>query len=121
MKTMLLSVITFFFGWFAEEDGLSISDQKVTCTISQTTTEGQLQKFRTELWEKKKIRLDVDQLDVNPDHQISRIKISVDCNDGFKGSAQMVFKDNTSKMTFYRIYDEKAESPFGIGRLSPSK
>lgn len=121
MRTILLFVVTSFFGWFAEGDGLSISDQKVRCVISQNTTESQLQEFKTELWEKKKIRLDVDRLDLTPDKRISRIKISVDCNDGFKGTAQMVFKDDNSKMNFYRIYDEKAESPFGIGELSPEK
>ena len=115
-------MVTSFFGWFTEEgDGLSISDQKVKCVISQNTTESQLQNFKTELWEKKKIRFDVERLDFTSDKRISRIKISVDCNDGFKGSAQMVFKDDNSKMNFYRIYDEKAESPFGIGELSSDK
>lgn len=121
MKTILLFVVTSFFGWFAEEDGLSISDQKVRCVISQNTTEGQLQEFKAELWEKKKIRFDVERLDFTSDKRISRIKISVDCNDGFKGTAQMLFKDNNSKMNFYRIYDEKAESPFGIGELTSDK
>ncbi|GAB3050870.1 hypothetical protein [Spirosoma pulveris] len=121
MKTVLLFVVTSFLGWFVEGDGLSISDQEVKCVISQNTTESQLQEFKTELWEKKNIRFDVERLDFTADKRISRIKISVDCNDGFKGTAQMVFKDNNSKMNFYRIYDEKAESPFGIGELSSEK
>jgi len=110
MKTTLLFVVTSLLVWFTEAAGLSISDQKVKCVISQNTTESQLQDFKTELLEKKKIRFDVDRLDFTSDKGISRTKISVDCNDGFKGSAQMVFKDDKSKMNFYRIYDEKADA-----------
>jgi hypothetical protein len=44
------------------------------------------------------------------------IKFHVDCQDGFKGSAEYPISNN-KKVGFYRNYDSKAKSSFGIGIL----
>lgn len=117
MKTIILSLLTFISVWFAENDGLTITDEKVNCIISQTTTLDQLKQYKAELLEKKNIQFDIEQLKVNQDGLITNLKISVDCHDGFKGSAYLSFKDEKTKMNFYRNYEKGADSPFGIGEL----
>lgn len=117
MKAILFSLITFFSVWSVEGDGLTITDQKVNCVISQTTTFEQLKQYKAELLKKKNIQFDIEHVDINRDGLIINLKISVDCHDGFKGSAQLGFKDEKTKMNFYRIYEKGAESPFGIGEL----
>ncbi len=117
MKTVLLSLFTFVSIWFTDGDGLTITDEKVICTISQTTTIEQLKQYKAALLAKKNIQLDIEQIDVNQNGLITTLKISVDCHDGFKGSAQLTFKDEKTKMNFYRVYRKGVDSPFGIGRL----
>jgi hypothetical protein len=121
MKTIFLTLFAVCLGWFAEPSGLVISDEKVTCIINRNTSWEELQEYKARLWEKKQIKFDIEQVDFNRAKQITKIKIRVDCNDGFKGSAQTVFKDDKSKMSFYRIYDKAAGSPFGIGGLPEDK
>ena len=49
--------------------------------------------------------------------KLAYIKYSVDCNDGFKGSASLsVTKEK--KIGFYRDYNNDVNSPFGVGEIS---
>ena len=119
MKTIVLSLLTFFSVWFAENDGLTITNERVNCTISQATTHEQLKQYKAELIEKKNIQLEIKQIEVNQDGLITNLSISVDCRDGFKGSARQSFKDEKTKMNFYRVYEKNTDSAFGIGELQP--
>jgi len=51
------------------------------------------------------------------DDQLAGLKIAVDCNDGFSGSAGSGFFSVTGGIYFYRDYTEDAEKPFGLGSL----
>ena len=116
MRILLVALLPIVFNWFVPSTGLTISRKKVICVIDQTTSAEQLMRFKNELWQKKKIQLDIEQVTRNQDNLITQLKISVNCNDGFKGSAQADFKDVDTKLSFYRIYKKNVASPFGIGR-----
>ena len=120
MKMTLFLVLTWLSTWFPQADGLSISEERVACIINRNMNIAEFDAFATELWEKKKIRFSVDRFYVNKYNQLTKVKISVNCNDGYKGSAELLFEDEESKVGFYRVYNSKDNSPFGIGSL-PSK
>jgi hypothetical protein len=91
---------------------LLIDKNKVVLSIDRNTTQEQLNDYRTKLKEVN-INLNIDKIEFESDKKIKYLEISVDCNDGFKGSVNQTLRGD-EKIGFYRIYDKKAPSPFGM-------
>jgi hypothetical protein len=93
-----------------------IIKNKVEIVFDPSMTLAELEKIKTGL-RKEKIYLNFEKLAFNPvDGKLNFIKFHVDCQDGFKGSAEYPISNN-KKVGFYRNYDSKAKSSFGIGIL----
>ncbi|MEY3576882.1 MAG: hypothetical protein RL394_465 [Bacteroidota bacterium] len=93
-----------------------IIKNKVEIVFDASMTLAVLEKIKAGL-KKGKIDLNFAKLEFDPvDGKLSFIKFSVDCNDGFKGSAGLPLSKD-KKIGFYRDYDQRADSPFGVGIL----
>ena len=94
-----------------------IIKNRVEIIFDASMTLAVLEKIKAGL-KKEKIDLNFEKLEFDPtDGKLSFIKFSVDCHDGFKGSAGLpISKDK--KIGFYRDYDPRADSPFGVGDIS---
>lgn len=62
----------------------------------------------------KGITLEYKYLNFDEEGYLVAISFSVDCNDGMRGSADNYNVTNNSKIGFYRDYNKKAKSPFGV-------
>jgi hypothetical protein len=111
MKTILAFLC--FFTIYTSESKLTITDELITLSINKTTTNEQLADFKQQL-AKKKILLTVERIDRSPNNEIRFIRISVNCNDGFKGASQKQFSDADSAIGFYRSYKAGSDSAFGM-------
>jgi hypothetical protein len=81
-----------------------------------TMTLAVLEKIKAGL-KKEKIDLNFEKLEFDSmNGKLSFIKFRVDCNDGFKGSTGLPLSKD-KKIGFYRDYDPRADSPFGVGIL----
>lgn len=65
----------------------------------------------------KGIDLKYNKLEFDEGGKLTAINFSVDCKDGFYGSAGRSFLSKTSRFGFYRDYSKNAVSPFGTGGL----
>ena len=93
-----------------------IIKNKVEIIFDPSMTLAVLEKIKAGL-KKEKIDLSFEKLEFNPvDGKLSFLKFHVDCHDGFKGSAEYPISNN-KKIGFYRDYDPRAESSFGVGIL----
>lgn len=117
MKVALLLTLAFLFAGLAPKSGLLITDTEVTCTINRNVTLEQLKAYKTRLWEEKKITFDIEKYEVDDKNRISRLGISVDCHDGFKGTAVRTLSNNRTKIGFHRSYVPEASTPFVIGKM----
>lgn len=92
-------------------------DKRIEIVFTDNMTQRDLEKIKIEL---KKINIDLnfDRLEFKQNNsKLSYIKYSVDCNDGFKGSASSSFSQE-KKIGFYRDYNKDVNSPFGVGEIS---
>jgi len=117
MKTALLIVLALFSTNLAPKRGLIITANEVICTIDRTTTIEQLQDFKTQLWNEKKITFNINRYEVNDNNSIDELGFDVDCHDGFKGSLLTTLHTRWTKVGFYRSYTPKAATPFLIGKM----
>jgi hypothetical protein len=93
-----------------------IIKNKVEIIFDPSMTLAVLEKIKAGL-KKGKIDLNFEKLEFDSaDGKLSFIKFSVDCNDGFKGSAGFSLSKD-KKIGFYRDYVPRADSPFGVGIL----
>jgi hypothetical protein len=111
-----LALILLFLAVHAPGTGLDITADRVRLTVDRHTTSQELQKFKSDLWEKKKIRLDIVSVRYSLSGKINFLKIAIDCNDGFKGEASSTFLNDSHRIGFYRHYDD-TENPFEIGSI----
>jgi hypothetical protein len=95
---------------------LLIDKSKVILSINRSTTQEQLNDYQSKL-KGANINLNITKIEFDSDKKIKFIEMSVDCNDGFKGSVNQTFSGN-EKVGFYRIYDKKVPSPFGMYPMS---
>lgn len=92
--------------------GLFADKTKVLLSMDKNTTYEQLNQYKTDL-KKLNIDLNIRRVEFSSDNKINLLKISVDCNDGYKGIVTQSLKDN-EKIGFYRIYDRTGDSAFGM-------
>jgi hypothetical protein len=95
-----------------ENSLLLINQNVVVLSINKNTTQEQLNDYQNKLKEAN-INLNIDKIEFGSDKKIKSLGISVDCNDGFKGSVNQTLTGG-EKIGFYRIYSPKAPSPFGM-------
>ncbi|MDD5185314.1 MAG: hypothetical protein PHS84_08655 [Paludibacter sp.] len=92
--------------------GLFADKTKVLLSMDKNTTYEQLNQYKNDL-KKLNIDLNIRRVEFSSDNKINLLKITVDCNDGFKGTVTQSLKGN-EKIGFYRVYDNSASSPFGM-------
>lgn len=100
------------------ETDYSITSEQVFLKITSNTTLSELTQISSELMEKKNILVDFAQSDFDKDGFIQKLDISVDCNDGMKGSTSAnIVSLRIKPFGFLRDYREEAEHPFEIGSM----
>jgi hypothetical protein len=67
--------------------------------------------------EKKSIILDYKKIEFNKKGELIALSFTVNCQDGFSGSASTDNLTTDKSFGFYRDYSKGAESPFGTGNL----
>ena len=102
-----------FFTISTSQSKLTITDELITLSINKTTTNEQLLNFKQQL-ARRKILFTVEKIERSANNEIKFIRISVDCNDGFKGASQQQFSDADSAIGFYRSYKAGSDSAFGM-------
>ncbi len=99
------------------EKAPALLGKRIEIVFTDNMTQRDLEKIKIGL---KKINIDLnfEELEFNQNiNKLAYIKFSVDCNDGFKGSASLsVTKEK--KIGFYRDYNKDVNSPFGVGEIS---
>jgi hypothetical protein len=73
--------------------------------------------FRNKVLKEDNIVLDYKSLTFDANGGLSSIKISVDCKDGFSGTATSGELKNDSKFGFKRDYTPSSKEPFTVGTL----
>jgi hypothetical protein len=96
----------------ATNNSLFADSTKVTLSMDRNTSVIDITNYTVEL-KKLNIDLKVDKIEFDSNNKIKFISISVDCNDGFKGSVNQTMEEN-DKIGFYRVYDKSNQSPFGM-------
>ena len=95
--------------------GLFTDKTKVLLSIDKNTTYEQLSQYKNDL-KKLNIDLNIKRIEFDSDNKIKSLKISVDCNDGYKGNATQSL-DGNEKIGFYRIYNDTTSSAFGMNAI----
>jgi len=91
--------------------------KRIEIVFTDNMTQLDLEKIKIGL-KKINITLNFDRLEFKQNNgKLANIKYSVDCNDGFKGSASLSITKE-KKIGFYRDYNKDVISPFGVGNIS---
>jgi len=101
---------------------LTVNDELVHVKISYSVQKDDLVNIQKQLLEEKNISFDFSESTFNEKGEIEKLKINVDCNDGFTGwLSASEFELKLSYYGFMRDYTEKAEEPFTIGEIKLTK
>ena len=84
---------------------------RIEVIFNGKTTFNELVKLRLDMAEKG-ISLSYSELKFDRNGGLSEIAFSVNCNDGFSGSAEKSNLNNKNTVGFYRDYEDK-DKPFG--------
>jgi N-acetylmuramoyl-L-alanine amidase len=91
--------------------------KRIEIVFTDNMTQRDLEEIKIGL-KKINIALNFDRLEFKQNNgKLAYIKYSVDCNDGFKGSASLSITKE-KKIGFYRDYNKDVNSPFGVGDIS---
>lgn len=105
----------------AKENQLTITKEKVELIITERTSETQLKKFKKALKEEANIDFDYKDIILDFKNQIRKITITVDSNDGVKGTGSLLIS-NIYNVGFVRNYeiinDSSGEESLIIGNIS---
>ena len=116
MKTIicLIGFLTLNVGAIHE---MPIVDNKLQVEIHNDLTFEDMAKIKSDMAEKG-ITIDYQKLVFNESGKLRVIAFSVDCNDGFRGTAERpVPSKKKTPFGFFRDYTEGAKVPFAIGNL----
>ena len=97
-----------------ENSPIRKDSNRIEVVLTNNLTREVLMDAKKELWDNSKIILDYNTLEFGQNGKIKQIKISVDCQDGFKGSYWTTNFKNNFAFGFYRDYNEGVSSPFGL-------
>jgi len=117
MKYLLIfSILTFAFSNVYSQDHLNIKVDLVEVSFNSSLDFPALVDIKNQL-STLGISLDYNNLEFQENGKLKSISFSVDCHDGFKGSASATFTTQEKTIGFYRDYNENAKIPFGTGAL----
>ncbi|MDB5116459.1 MAG: hypothetical protein JWQ79_1951 [Mucilaginibacter sp.] len=118
---ILCSFVIFGFKTFATF-GISTSNihDNIRVIFTNKMTLDDLVKIKRDL---HKTHIDISYKNIAFDEKdlLKSISFSVDCHDGFKGSAESNRLGNNARFGFYRDYSKKSLSPFGTGQVDEPK
>ena len=87
---------------------------RITVIFNHTLHFNELVRIKLDMGEKG-ITLAFKKLEFDENGGLLSIDFNVNCNDGYKGSAQESNLTDESKFGFYRDYSKNAKSSFGTG------
>ena len=98
--------------------GLSVTDSAIMLVVDWKSTESDLEKYKMKLQEDYNISLEYE-LKFKGNGQLKWIALTVDCNDGYRGSFQAKLKSKMTNVGFSRVYDTRypPESQFAVGYM----
>ena len=92
------------------------SKPKIEIVFNRQTGFIELVMIKADL-EKKHIILNYRKIEFNKEGELIALSFSVDCQDGFSGSASTDELRSEVRFGFYRDYSKDTKSPFGTGAL----
>ncbi len=114
--SLLLGLILLFVPAGNDSRGLVVKEDLVILIVDHASTVIELEGYKERL--KKELNMSLEyELKFNKKDQLKWIKLTVDCNDGFKGSFSSDVKKKTTNIGFYRVYDTEVTTPFAVGYL----
>jgi hypothetical protein len=116
MKTLLIILLTAFV-FIGEKSGLTISDEKVVLCIDRFMSEKKLLKFQKQLMKEKNIAISFKKMTFAKSGKLLILDMSVNCNDGKSGRANITFQNDADLFGFYRVYDNSLDPVFNVGRM----
>ncbi len=100
----------------ATENGRPENKDRIEVSFNRKMQFNDLVKIKLDLAEAG-ITIQYRLLEFDDQGGLKSLDFSVDCNDGFSGSARSTEIFNQTRWGFYRDYRKNAESPFGTGGL----
>ncbi len=117
MKTNIFLVLFFLFGFslihIQGQTTVNKGKNRVEVIFTNKLTFDDLVKIKADL-KAKNITIVYQKIEFDKEKHLSAINISVDCNDGFKGSVSSKPLTNDNKVRFCRDFSKKSKEPFAI-------
>ncbi|MEQ8425131.1 MAG: hypothetical protein RIA63_10510 [Cyclobacteriaceae bacterium] len=111
---LLLTIIFVGFGCSSQEFD---NNERIEIIFNNSLNSNDLDDIKMNL-KKRGITINYTSLEFDESKKLKGIAFSVDCHDGFSGSASMKPVGDQKVFGFYRDYsDEYAVSPFGTGHI----
>lgn len=114
-RTFSFFLLFAFLTSFAPEP-TTLTKGRIEVIFNRKTELNDLAKIKLDL-AKKGIVLDYRKIEFDKYGDLISLYFTVDCKDGFSGSAESASLTNQSKFGFYRDYSKGVVSPFGVGNL----
>ncbi|MEO6683150.1 MAG: hypothetical protein ABIN48_10035 [Ginsengibacter sp.] len=116
----VLLLVTFFLSTSSFTNKLNknqfLEKSKIEVVFNRQTGFVELVMIKADL-EKKHIILNYKKIEFDNKGELIALSFSVDCQDGFSGSASTQELKNDVPFGFYRDYSKDTKSPFGTGGL----
>ncbi len=91
--------------------------RRVEVFFTHAHSQSDLMNIKAELGAQK-ILLDYNKMEFDADGHLTVLEFTVDCQDGFKGSAKSADITDAQTFGFYRDYRAGVAQPFGVGSIS---
>jgi len=109
----ILAILILSFNPSYAQDYLTITDDRIEVSIDSNANAADLEDIKVQL-SQVDITLEYPILEFNKDGRLKEISFTVDCNDGYKGSASKEFSFiNRGLIGFYRDYNNFFKNAFG--------
>lgn len=119
LSIVLTASLMFTSSFGNDKDSKNVEDPKPRIEVFFNASAGftELVMIKADL-ETKGIILDYKKIEYNKQGELISLSFSVDCRDGFSGSASTDNLKNNVRFGFYRDYSRDAKSPFGTGGIT---
>jgi len=119
MKSTLITVFlcTLLLG-FTKTEKVSKKENRIEVVFKSDFTIDSLVNIKNRLFKRNNIAINYRSLRFNKAGNLIEIEFSVNCNDGFKGTASIEELSNKPKFGFIRDYQSTNGIPFQIGGLN---
>lgn len=118
MNILIILVLLLAPTQYEDVRGLSITDNSIVLVVDWNSTEADLEKYKSKLLKEYNISIGYD-LKFDKNEDLKWIKLTVDCNDGFKDSFQAKLITKMENVGFSRVYDTRypPEGQFAVGYM----